>query len=154
VTVDIDPTLPRIRADRERFGQIINNLVDNAFNYTMAGGKIGVTAQLEKNNQFVLITVSDTGVGISDDFRERAWMRFERNKEHALLFDIAGTGLGLPIVKELVELHHGHVWFDSKVGEGTTFYVRLPMEQPNFVTETISSVKPLNQASGEYIAGD
>jgi len=154
VNLDIERDLPRIRADRERFGQIINNLVDNAFNYTMPNGKIEITAHLEKTGQSVLITISDTGVGIAEEFRERAWKRFERDKEHALLFDIAGTGLGLPIVKELVELHNGQVWFDSKVDQGTTFYVRLPVEQPNFVTETMASLKPLNQSSGEYIAGD
>jgi two-component system phosphate regulon sensor histidine kinase PhoR len=128
--------------------------VENAFNYTLAGGKIDIGARLEHNSQFVLISIADTGVGIPESFRERAWLRFERVEEHALQFDIAGTGLGLPIVKELVELHHGQVWFDSKVGEGTTFYVRFPVEQPNFVTETMTPIKPMNQASGEHIAGD
>ena len=154
VNVSIESNLPRIRADRERFGQIVNNLVDNAFNYTMPGGKIDVSVGLEKNGQFVLITIADTGVGIPEDFRDRAWLRFERSKEHALLFDVAGTGLGLPLVKELIELHHGQVWFDSTVGEGTTFYVRFPVEQPHFVTETMTSIKPLNQATSEHIAGD
>lgn len=154
VNVEVDEGLPHIRADRERLMLIVNNLVENAFNYTLAGGKIDIGARLEHNGQFVLISIADTGVGIPESFRDRAWLRFERLEEHALQFDIAGTGLGLPIVKELVELHHGQVWFDSKVGEGTTFYIRFPVEQPNFVTETMTPIKPLNQASGEHIAGD
>jgi len=133
---------------------VINNLIDNAFNYTLANGKIDIAVRLEKNNQFVMLSVADTGVGIPESFRERAWLRFERFEEHALHLEVAGTGLGLPILKELVELHNGQVWFDSEVGKGTTFYVRLPIEQPNFVTETISSIKSLNPTSGEYIAGD
>jgi signal transduction histidine kinase len=158
VTVDIPRDLPRVRADRDSLVKVINSLIENAFNYTLPGGKIDVAAHLEKNAPFILISITDTGVGIPDHFRERAWRRFERYEEHALQLDIAGTGLGLPLVKELVELHHGTVWFDSTEGVGTTFYVRLPLEQPSYVTETMSAVPPplLNtlNTTTEYVAGD
>jgi PAS domain S-box-containing protein len=132
--VTVAPDVPRIRADREKLIQIVSNLVDNAFKYTRAGGRIEVGAELEPSRKTVLIRVSDTGVGIPDHFKEAAWRRFERYDEHALELDVAGTGLGLSLVKELVELHNGETWFESEVGVGTTFFVRLPIEQPNYTT--------------------
>lgn len=133
LVIAIDAALPLIQVDHERFSFLVRNLVDNAFNYTPSGGRISVSArlELENNHQSILITIADTGAGIPDDFRERVWLKFERNMEHALRFDIVGTGLGLPIAKELVELHQGQIWFDSQVEIGTSFYVRLPIAQPS-----------------------
>ena len=78
----------------------------------------------------VLVSVSDSGVGIPEKYREAVWKRFQRIEEHALKLEVSGTGLGLSIVKEMVEMHHGEVWFESEVGVGTTFYVSLPLVQP------------------------
>lgn len=139
-TVFVDPNVPRLRADRDKLIQIISNLVDNAFKYTRAGGKIDVQAALEADRKHILIRVQDTGVGIPDHFKEAAWRRFERYDEHALELDVAGTGLGLSLVKELVELHHGETWFESELGKGSTFFVRLPIEQPNYTTETYQGI--------------
>ncbi len=134
-TVSVDSNVPRIRVDREKLIQIMSNLVDNAFKYSRAGGKIDIVARIEDDRKHILISVADTGVGIPDHFKEAAWRRFERYDEHALELDVAGTGLGLSLVKELVELHNGETWFESEVDKGTTFYVRLPIEQPNYTTE-------------------
>ena len=136
-TVVIGDNVPAIRADREKLTRIFANLIENAFNYSRPGGHVDVQVTLQSNEQYVLIAVADTGVGIPDHFREAAWRRFERNDDHALELDVAGTGLGLPLVKELVTLHNGNVWFDSEVNVGTTFYVELPVEQPSFITQTM-----------------
>jgi PAS domain S-box-containing protein len=136
-TVSIDDNVPLIRADREKLIRIFSNLVDNAFNYTLANGKIDVNVTLQPTGRSVIIAIADTGVGIPDHFREAVWRRFERYDDHALELDIAGTGLGLSLVKELVSLHNGNVRFDSEVGVGTTFYVELPVEQPSYITDTI-----------------
>ncbi|MBZ0294980.1 MAG: ATP-binding protein, partial [Anaerolineae bacterium] len=109
--------------------QIFTNIIDNAFNYTYAGGRVDIQAQLADAGH-VLITVKDTGIGIPAEYQERVWERFERYEEHALVMDVAGTGLGLPIVKTLVEMHRGKVWFESEEGKGTTFFVLLPLDQP------------------------
>ncbi len=130
VSLNVQPQMPSILADANKVTQIFTNIIDNAFNYTYAGGSIEIGAEVHDETH-VLVSVRDTGIGIPHDFHERVWERFERNEEHALVMDVAGTGLGLPIVKTLVEMHRGRVWFESEEGKGTTFYVVLPIEQPN-----------------------
>jgi PAS domain S-box-containing protein len=124
--VRIAPGLPPVQADRERLLQIIANLVDNAFNYTYAGGSITVGAVPLADKGQVQISVQDTGIGIPPAFQPRVWDRFARYEQHALVMDVAGTGLGLPIARELVTLHGGSIWFESEVDKGTIFYVALP----------------------------
>jgi PAS domain S-box-containing protein len=128
VTLDIPADLPTIEADRDRISQVFTNLVDNAFNYTYAGGSIEISARTQ-DAEHVLISVRDSGIGIPEDFQERIWDRFVRNEEHALVMDVAGTGLGLPIAKALVEMHQGDIWFESEPNKGTTFFVLLPIRQ-------------------------
>lgn len=136
-SVRISENVPPIRADREKLLRIFANLVENAFNYSRPNGKIDVEVILQPGGRDILLTIADTGVGIPEEFREAVWRRFERYDDHALELDIAGTGLGLSLVKELVNLHNGNVWFESEVNKGTTFYVELPVEQPSFITETV-----------------
>jgi two-component system sensor histidine kinase VicK len=80
------------------------------------------------------------------------WRRFERHDQTAVTLDVAGTGLGLSLAKELVRLHNGDIWFESEVGVGTTFYIRLPIEQTNFRTSTAEM--PAVDETTESIAGD
>lgn len=135
-SVHIAPDVPPIRADRDKLIQMISNVVDNAYNYNRKNGRVDVTVRHQTHNHTVLITVSDSGVGIPDEFKDAVWRRFERFEQHALELDVPGTGLGLPLVKELVARHNGHIWFESKLGEGTTFFIELPVEQPNYITST------------------
>jgi len=128
IEMRIDANTGPIQADKVKLNQIITNVVENAFNYTYSGGRVTIEAHRQPDGQYILIAVSDTGIGIPEEFRDRIWNRFERYEEHALVMDVAGTGLGLPIVKTLVELHGGEVWFDSQVNQGTTFYLRLPVQ--------------------------
>ncbi len=135
-SVHIASDVPPIRADRDKLIQIINNVVDNAYNYNRKKGRVDVTVRHQPHNHTVLIAVSDSGVGIPDEFKDAVWRRFERFEQHALELDVPGTGLGLPLVKELVARHNGHIWFESKLNEGTTFFIELPVEQPNYITST------------------
>jgi PAS domain S-box-containing protein len=131
VNLNVEPGLPPIKADLHKLTQVVTNVMDNAFNYTYPGGTIDIEARSLPEEHRVLISVKDSGIGIPDEFKPRIWDRFERYEEHALVMDVPGTGLGLPIVKKLVEMHNGDIWFESELGVGTTFFIALPVQQPN-----------------------
>jgi len=124
VKADIEPNLPPVSADFDKLVQILNNLADNAFNYTYEGG--AVTLRAYQEGDWVVMSVSDTGVGIPPENQERVFERFFRDESNQLVMETSGTGLGLAIVQDYVKMHNGRIDFESIVGEGTTFYVRLP----------------------------
>jgi two-component system sensor histidine kinase VicK len=130
VNNSVEPMLPPIMGDRGKLVQVVQNLLDNAFNYTYPGGNIDVDARMEPDKgDHILISVRDTGIGIPKEFQDRIWNRFERYEEHALVMEVAGTGLGLSIVRTLVEMHQGQIWFESQENKGTTFFVSLPIQR-------------------------
>ncbi|HHW98294.1 MAG TPA: HAMP domain-containing protein [Firmicutes bacterium] len=115
-----------MQGDEYRLSQALDNLIGNAIKYTPPGGSIRINLQYEKNG--FQIAVRDTGVGIEPEHIERIFERFYRT-DKARSRQHGGTGLGLSIVKHIVESHGGQVWVESKVGEGSVFYVHLPVEQ-------------------------
>ncbi len=125
ISLEAPKELPHVFGDSERVRQILDNLVDNAYHYTPADGQIQVHIHAE--NGEVQVDVSDTGVGIAPEDQERVFERFFRG-EHPLVLATPGTGLGLPIVKQLVEMHHGRIWMKSNgvPGQGSTFSFTLP----------------------------
>jgi signal transduction histidine kinase len=112
-----------VRADRERLGQLVSNLVSNAIKFTPAGGT--VTARVRQDGDDVLIEVEDTGIGIPAGEHDRLFQRFFRSST-ATEQAIPGTGLGLVISKAIAEAHGGGISVRSEVGAGTCFCVRLP----------------------------
>lgn len=113
--------LPEVWADRDRVLQVFENLIGNAVKFTKPGGKI--TAGATQHDGEVLFWVKDTGAGIPEADKPRVFERFwHRRKE-----DGGGAGLGLPIVKGLVESHGGRVWVDSSPGHGSTFFFTIPV---------------------------
>jgi signal transduction histidine kinase/DNA-binding response OmpR family regulator/HAMP domain-containing protein len=120
LAVDIPADLPRALADPGRVRQILTNLLTNAHLYTPEGGELGVS--LASTPGWVLMTVSDNGRGMSPEDLEQVYERFYRGRDGGAT---AGSGLGLSIVRSLVELHGGSIEVESEVGAGTTFTVRL-----------------------------
>jgi len=118
--------------DRNKIYEVIVNLVDNAINYTKEGG-ISVKVGEQKNSNF-LISVTDTGIGIPDEFVPKMFKRFSRS-ENARLVRPDGTGIGLYVVKAFIDAHKGKIWFETKINEGTTFFVELPKSDGNEKTE-------------------
>jgi two-component system phosphate regulon sensor histidine kinase PhoR len=116
--------LPPINADATSMEQVFANLFSNAINYTPEGGKITVTGNA--TSDFVTIAVADTGFGIPRDELPLIFERFYRAKNEKTR-NIVGTGLGLPIVKSIVEAHNGAIKAESTEGVGSTFSVRLPI---------------------------
>lgn len=123
VSAEIAPSLPLVNADPEKITRVLTNLVDNAFNYTPAGGFIKISATA--NNNFVYISVHDSGIGIRKEDQHKIFDRFFR-AESTEVRGVPGTGLGLAIVRSLVEMHGGHLDLESEPGEGSIFTFSLP----------------------------
>ncbi len=139
VTTTYDPQVEMMEADREKLTRILSNVVDNAFNYTLSGGRIDISTRFDPDSNQVIFTVADTGVGIPEEFHDEIWKRFQRFEEHALSLDVAGTGLGLSIVRELVDMHGGQITFESEVGKGSSFHIALPVTVPDYLRSKTST---------------
>ncbi|MDR6226613.1 two-component system histidine kinase PnpS [Desmospora profundinema] len=113
-----------VQVDKDRFSQIVINLLSNAMSYTPSGGSVTLSAGKEKDHWW--IRVSDTGIGIPEEDLPRIFERFYR-VDKARSRESGGTGLGLAIVKHLVESHHGEIYVDSQAGKGTAFTLRFPL---------------------------
>jgi signal transduction histidine kinase len=129
LSLDAPKRLPLVNADEQRVRQIIHNLVDNAYNYTPNNGTIRVCIHA-MNGSEVQVDVQDNGIGIALPDQARIFERFYRG-EHPLVLSTPGTGLGLPIVRQLVEMHRGRIWMSSAgiPGEGSTFSFTLPVHK-------------------------
>ncbi len=139
LSISIPPGLPLVRADAHRLHQILFNLVVNALKYTPKGGQVWVEAyetqyqdlpeevrdSLVQGRRYTQLSVRDTGVGIAAEDLPRIFDRFYR-AENSLKIEAGGTGLGLSLVKPLVELLGGRIWVRSTPGEGSTFSFVLP----------------------------
>jgi len=129
--VEVPADLPEVWADRERITQVLMNLGDNAFSYTPAGGTVTLQARVDPDKNEMVVEVTDSGMGIASQDQPRLFDRFYRG-EQALVTGTAGTGLGLPIAKQLMDMHGGRIWLmRSEVGQGSTFAVALPLEAPD-----------------------
>ena len=122
----IPENLPDVNVDPNRIIQVLNNLIGNAIKFTPNNGKITVEALFRKEMVDVGISVKDTGLGISKQSLSKVFEKFYQAEERAST-DISGTGIGLSIVKEIVQLHGGKVWVESEKGEGARFAFTLPL---------------------------
>jgi two-component system, OmpR family, phosphate regulon sensor histidine kinase PhoR len=124
ISVNLPPKLPDIAGDRRRLAEVLQNLLDNAIQYTLPGGQIIVSA--ESAEKEIILTVSDTGIGIPKADQPRIFERFYR-VDVARSREAGGTGLGLAIAKHLVEVHGGRLWVDSEIGQGSQFHFSVPL---------------------------
>jgi signal transduction histidine kinase len=120
--VDIPADLPLVRADPQRIGQVLSNLVENATKYAPAKTSIIIGAQADSS--WVTVSVRDQGCGIAPEFQERVFERFFRIRTQP---PRPGAGLGLAICRGIIEAHGGRIWVESTVGQGSTFRFTLPV---------------------------
>jgi signal transduction histidine kinase len=125
--IDLEPSLPKVRMDADRVGQIINNLVTNAIKYSYPNTLITMKARAAGDN--VEISVSDQGQGIPADELPKVFADFGRTSVRPTAGE-KSTGLGLAIVKRMVEAHQGRIQVQSQVGQGSTFTFTLPIKGP------------------------
>jgi signal transduction histidine kinase len=124
--VDFPAGFPIVDADPLRIEQVLRNLLDNAVKYSPQGGMIVVRGEAQESR--ALISVADQGVGIAPEHLNRLFEKFFRVRS-VLEHHVVGSGLGLPISRTIVESHGGHIWAESRLGEGSTFYFTLPLEE-------------------------
>ncbi|HPR90736.1 MAG TPA: HAMP domain-containing sensor histidine kinase, partial [Synergistaceae bacterium] len=126
--IETTESVPRVYADRDRINQVIFNLVGNAIKFTREGGVIKVSAVHRQPENDIMVSVTDSGIGISEQELGHVFERFYQVDKHEGR-EYGGTGLGLSIAKDLVELHEGKIWVESSLGEGSTFTFTLPLKQ-------------------------
>ena len=131
ISVNMPQRLPDIAGDRRRLAEVLQNLLDNAIQYTLPGGQIMVSAETGEDE--VIVTVSDTGIGIPKADQPRIFERFYR-VDVARSREAGGTGLGLAIAKHLVDVHGGRLWVESEVSQGSQFHFSVPVYDPKLTT--------------------
>jgi signal transduction histidine kinase/serine phosphatase RsbU (regulator of sigma subunit) len=134
VSLALPPKPLMLYVDREKFERVVLNLLSNAYKFTPDGGSISVA--LKEVTGHAEITVSDTGIGIAQDKISNIFERFSQVDASATR-KYAGTGIGLAMVKEYTELHHGSIEVKSEPGRGSTFVVRIPVGKVHLDPQTI-----------------
>jgi len=120
---NIQTELPEISGDRDKLIQVVVNLLSNAVKFTKEGA---VTCRVFQENGSIVVGITDTGIGIAPEDHDKVFEQFKQVGD-TLTDKPKGTGLGLPICKEIVEHHKGKIWLDSDLGQGSTFYFSLPL---------------------------
>lgn len=153
LTTQEQENLPEIYADSQRLGQVLTNLVSNAIKFTPDGKNITIKSELKNSDQiaqnpyfeedlktlngtYVLVSVVDEGVGIKKENMQKAFDKFTQI-ESPLSRKVGGTGLGLPIAKQLIEAHNGKIWCDSEENVGTSFHFVIPISEKTVSGKTI-----------------
>jgi signal transduction histidine kinase len=124
--IDVPDSLPTVTGDRQQLVQAVSNLIENAVKFTLEGGSVRVSAEHIEDQ--VVIHVADTGIGIPPEAQPRIFERFFRAR-HPGAEQISGTGLGLSLVKAVIDAHKGRIWLESEVNKGTTMHLVLPARQ-------------------------
>lgn len=124
LTTQFPEQFPIVNGDADRLAQVLNNLVNNAIKYSPRGGRITIAGWVEQNQ--VIISVSDEGVGISEADQQHIFDQFYR-VDNALTRRTQGSGLGLYLTKAIIQAHGGRIWVQSTPGQGTTFSFSLPI---------------------------
>jgi signal transduction histidine kinase/CheY-like chemotaxis protein len=129
--------LPLVLIDPARIRQVILNLLSNAIKFT-ARGQVTVRAAFQPDQDLVVVSVEDTGIGIAPEDHERVFEEFHQIQDN-LTREYQGTGLGLAISRRLIELHRGRLWLESALGRGSVFYLTLPSAARPQATQTPAS---------------
>ncbi len=134
VDTELSPDLPTVQCDKDRLVQVVTNLLSNAIKFTPEGGAIQLKAQVQngsksgENSNMTMVSVSDSGIGIAQKDYKGIFEKFKQVGD-TLSNKPKGTGLGLPICKEIIEHYGGRIWVESEPGKGSTFFFTLPITQ-------------------------
>jgi len=123
ISTRIEENMPKVIADNEKITWVFNNLISNALKYTNPGDEIVIDAFIENGKMHV--SVKDTGIGIPEEFQEKIFDKYVQVRGQDL--EARGTGLGLAVVKEIINTHGGEIWCESKMDTGSIFTFTLPL---------------------------
>jgi signal transduction histidine kinase len=137
--ISVAADLPRVPADRDRVAQVLANLLANAVKYSPAGGEIAVSAGAHPEG--VAVEVRDQGIGIAADLIDAVFEPYRRSEAPGTRA-IKGTGLGLPIVRHIVDLHGGRIWAESEEGAGSALRFTLPLRVPESSNGAPETARP------------
>ena len=115
-------------ADTYMANAIIRNLISNSIKFTGEGGRVTISSDLSDDGKYRIISVNDNGIGMAEDTLNRLF-RIDANFTNLGTANEKGTGLGLVLCREFVDLHGGRIWAESENGKGSTFYFTLPVDQ-------------------------
>jgi PAS domain S-box-containing protein len=155
--VKISPKLPTIMCDKDRLVQVVTNLLSNAIKFTPQGGRVEVEAQMrerddsKKKPDAVVVSVTDSGIGIDPKEHKGVFEKFKQVGD-TLIDKPKGTGLGLPICKEIIEHFGGKLWVESQLGKGSTFFFILPLTQAADVE--VPEAEEVEEPAKVAISGD
>jgi PAS domain S-box-containing protein len=133
LSLEVAPDLPMIHADRDRIQQVLTNLLGNAVKFSFQGGQISVTGESLAGRgpgnapEWIRVSVSDQGIGIEEKYYEVIFDRFHQVSTESSKDKPKGTGLGLPICREVISHYGGDIWVESEKGKGSTFFFTLPV---------------------------
>jgi signal transduction histidine kinase len=135
ILVEVDSRLQPIQADPIHISTILQELIANSIKYNKPNGEVRITAFLEsemdQNQKFALVSVSDDGIGIDIEDQSHIFEDFFRPDQLSTQVRAGGMGMGLSIVRALVEAYNGRIWFESAPGEGSIFTFIIPITQPD-----------------------
>lgn len=150
LTTTFDDNFASVFADSSRMTQVLNNLLSNAIKFTKEGGSINISTKIidakditcpecfldevkKLNGKYIQVCIKDEGIGIEEENLPKVFDQFKQ-LESSLSREVGGTGLGLPIVRKILDAHNGAIWAESKINEGSSFYFVLPIlsEKSNF----------------------
>jgi len=124
IKVSLPPEEAIVKIDKQRINQVLDNLIGNAMKFSPDGGSISVSMSLD--NKHVLIIVADEGIGISPEQHDRIFERFYQI-DGSPRRRFGGTGIGLAIVKRIIDAHRGRIWVESELNRGSAFFFMLPL---------------------------
>ena len=140
ITIDLDADLPWVAGDAARIAELLRILLDNAITYSPQGGEIAVSSSTEPGQ--VLITVKDQGVGMPPAFDDQLFTRYQWSANNPTT-KVIGTGLGLPMARQIVEMHGGRIWFESQAGLGSEFHFSLPVQTSRASSRKLHHAPPV-----------
>jgi signal transduction histidine kinase len=144
LSFEVDPDAKPVVTSKFRLVEILTNFLTNGIKYTPKDGKVIIKVVPDAHSGGAIVSVTDTGKGISAAEKQKIFDKFYRSEDYRTR-ETEGTGLGLYIVKKLASRLNGEVWLDSELGKGTTFYLRVPQyskfreDQPKVIAADVDS---------------